>query len=118
MMFSVSGCDEIAKIGGDDLGDVDYPNRDQINQYRSSYTYEGKKDLIIDLMQGSVTFAYDYRGTGTFNAELYDGQGNILLTIAKNVQGPARNTIGFTAPITAGYTIKVSGDGEWRIEHR
>lgn len=117
-LFSLSGCDEISKIGGDNLGDVDYPDRDQINQYRSSYTYDGKKDLIIDLMQGSVTFAYDYRGTGIFNAELFDGQGNKLLTIANNVQGPARNTIAYTAPVTAGYTIRVSGEGEWRIEHR
>lgn len=118
LLISFAGCDEISKIGQDSPEDVDYPSRDEIVQYRVSYTNTGTKDLVIDLMEGKVTFAYDYRGTGYFNAELFDGDRNKLLTIANNVQGPARNTVSYNVPSTAGYVLRVSGEGEWRIEHR
>lgn len=97
---------------------IDNPPLSDIEQYRMIYTYNGTRDLIIDLMEEErAKFAVIYNGTSNFEMTMLtsDRQEYKIIT---NQQGPFEFVQAVDVPYTGPYLIKVQTEGPWSIEQR
>jgi hypothetical protein len=96
---------------------LDNPTSEQIKQYRMNYNYSGHQDLIIDLLQGPVTFVMEYPGNDNFRVMLKTNKGeDVKLLIDK--KGPVAELVKMDAPYLGPYLLEVRTTGTWRVEHR
>lgn len=97
---------------------INNPPLSDIEQYRMIYTYNGTRDLIIDLMEEErAKFAVIYNGTSNFEMTMLtsDRQEYKIIT---DQQGPFEFVQAVDVPYTGPYLIKIQTEGPWSIEQR
>ena len=84
------------------------------DQYRMGETYEGNKDQMVDLIEGTATFDITYQGDSHFNATLKNGDGTVVAVLA-DVDGNYKGTKSINVPKTNAYVLAVTCKGSWSV---
>lgn len=97
---------------------VTYPPLDEIKQYRMIYSYNGSRELIIDLQEENrAKFAVIYKGDKNFHMTLKTNDRKEHRVISDQ-KGPFEFVESVNVPYTGPYLIEVETEGDWSIEQR
>ena len=93
------------------------PTEDTSKQYKMSYSFDGDKTQIIDLMKGRAEFDLVYSGKSNFTARILNTDGTLLAVLA-DVGGPYSQKQVIEVPETGTYLLDVKTSGEWSLSRQ
>lgn len=83
-------------------------------QYRISFSFEGNRNQIIDLIKGKAKFKLIYEENSKIYAVLMHTDGTQLALLA-NENGPFKREQVIEIPETGAYILDVRTTGEWSL---
>ena len=83
-------------------------------QYNISFSFNGDRSQIIDLIKGNAELKLVYSGTSEFTAKLLNVDGSLLVNLTDRY-GPFSEKIIAVIPETGAYLLDVKTIGEWSL---
>ena len=88
--------------------------KESSEQYNISFSFNGDRSQIIDLIKGNAELKLVYSGTSEFTAKLLNVDGSLLVNLADRY-GPFSEKIIAVIPETGAYLLDVKTIGEWSL---
>lgn len=88
--------------------------KESSEQYNISFSFNGDRSQIIDLIKGNAELKLVYSGSSEFTAKLLNVDGSLLVNLADRY-GPFSEKIIAVIPETGAYLLDVKTIGEWSL---